>query len=423
MRIDPNENTIICGDNLKWLNDIPDESVDLCYIDPPFFSNRNYEIVWGNGFEVASFGDRFQGGINHYIEWMRPRIALIHKKLKNTGSIFLHCDHHASHRLRVLLDELFGQEKFNNEIIWCYGSGGVSKKRFARKHDTIFWYSKSNKYKFNVDDIRQPYKEKCKVEYKVVNGKSYQRKNPLGRVPFDWFEIPILTNTANERIGYATQKPEELVSMLVRACSDDGDVVLDCFAGGFTTAKVCADLKRKFICGDVSPVACKIGAKRLNQAGYENGTDYYVKGLYQSESEYREMSGHDFAETICDLMGWTCNEKKSNDKGIDGWDGNGNPVQIKNQSSRTGERDLRNFMGSLTAAKKKHGIFVAWDFVEGPNGAYAFVAKHKNEVTIELRKCKDLIGDLLIPEDKKQQIEELFTERCPSDWIEHQVGA
>jgi hypothetical protein len=102
---------------LEWLNWIPDESVQTCYIDPPFFSNANYEKIWGNGWEVASFKDRFAGGIEHYIAWIKERIILIHKKLKKTGVIFLHCDWHASHRLRVLLDEVFGEENFVNEIV------------------------------------------------------------------------------------------------------------------------------------------------------------------------------------------------------------------------------------------------------------------------------------------------------------------
>jgi len=118
VKIDINKNHVICGDNEQWLKDLPDESIDLCYIDPPFFSERNYEVIWGNGYELRAFGDRFSGGISHYIEWMRPKIELIHKKLKKNGSIFLHCDYHASHRLRCLLEDSFGEDGFVNEIYW-----------------------------------------------------------------------------------------------------------------------------------------------------------------------------------------------------------------------------------------------------------------------------------------------------------------
>src|SRR4051812_39572983 len=150
MKIDTSKNHIVCGDNLEWLKDLPDESVDLCYIDPPFFSNRNYEVIWGNGYELRSFGDRFSGGISHYTEWMRPRVELIHEKLKNTGSIFLHCDWHASHRLRCLLDDIFGEEAFVNEIIWQRKQGcGPVRGRYSNNHDTILMYAKGKKFTFN----------------------------------------------------------------------------------------------------------------------------------------------------------------------------------------------------------------------------------------------------------------------------------
>ena len=115
--IDLYKNTIVCGDccneqGVGWLNAIPDNTIDLIYIDPPFFSNKNYEIVWGNGYEERSFEDRFKGGIEHYIAWMKPKIKEAKRVLKDTGSIFLHCDWHASHRLRCLLDDVFGEKKF-----------------------------------------------------------------------------------------------------------------------------------------------------------------------------------------------------------------------------------------------------------------------------------------------------------------------
>ena len=151
LKFDLNNNTIVCGDCCNedgegWLNSIPNNSIDCIYIDPPFFSNRNYEIIWGNGFESRSFKDRWKAGkkgINHYIDWMKPKIQEAKRVLKLTGLIFLHCDYHASHRLRVMLDDVFDEKNFINEIIWCYDVGGKSDKRFARKHDNIFWYSKS----------------------------------------------------------------------------------------------------------------------------------------------------------------------------------------------------------------------------------------------------------------------------------------
>jgi DNA modification methylase len=150
MKIDPKQNAIICGDNLEWLKDLPNESVDLCYIDPPFFSNRNYEVIWGNGYELRSFGDRFAGGISHYIDWMNPRIQLIHAKLKKSGAIFMHCDGNASHRLRVLLDEVFGEKNFRNLITWkrC-DNHNDARKQFSVVSDHILFYAKSDAFKFN----------------------------------------------------------------------------------------------------------------------------------------------------------------------------------------------------------------------------------------------------------------------------------
>ena len=131
LSIDVSKNNIMVGDCLDWLKEIPSKSVDMCYIDPPFFSNRNYEIIWGNGYELRSFGDRWKGGVKTYIVWMEERVKQIHRVLKDTGSIFLHCDWRASHRLRVMLDDVFGERNFVNEIIWCYKSGGASSKYFS----------------------------------------------------------------------------------------------------------------------------------------------------------------------------------------------------------------------------------------------------------------------------------------------------
>jgi site-specific DNA-methyltransferase (adenine-specific) len=154
------ENSLILGDNLEILKTLPSESVDLCYIDPPFFSNRNYEVIWGDTGEIASFQDRWSGGMEHYIGWLYERVAEIHRVLKPTVSIFLHCDWHANAYIRVdVLDRIFGLKNFINEIIWCYAGPGNVKNRLAQKHDTIYFYAKSNRYFFDGDRIRMAYNE------------------------------------------------------------------------------------------------------------------------------------------------------------------------------------------------------------------------------------------------------------------------
>ncbi|MFY0406900.1 DNA methyltransferase [Solicola sp. PLA-1-18] len=136
-------------DNLTALSAMPSDSVDLVYLDPPFFSNRTYEVVWGDESEVRSFEDRWDGGINHYVEWMRARVRQMHRVLKPTGSLYLHCDPHASHYLKVMLDEIFGQTQFRSEVIWKRTGSHNSAKRWGPQHDTLLFYSKTDKFTWN----------------------------------------------------------------------------------------------------------------------------------------------------------------------------------------------------------------------------------------------------------------------------------
>ncbi|MCX6813583.1 MAG: site-specific DNA-methyltransferase, partial [Candidatus Azambacteria bacterium] len=149
---------LILGDNLDILKTLKDESVDLIYIDPPFFSNKNYEVVFGDEAEIRSFEDRWEGGMNVYVEWMKERVKELYRVLKPTGSFYLHCDYHAGHYLKVMCDEIFGIHNFRNEIIWYYYNRWTAgNTNFQRLHDLIFRYSKSPKWKFNIQ--YQPYSE------------------------------------------------------------------------------------------------------------------------------------------------------------------------------------------------------------------------------------------------------------------------
>ena len=153
-------NKLILGDNLEIMKTMESETVDLIYLDPPFFSNRTYEVIWGDDGEKRSFEDRFAGGIDHYIHWLKLRVREMHRVLKPTGSIFLHCDWHADAYIRVhILDTVFGRNNFRNEIVWGYKRPSApNQKQLSRLHDNIFWYSKSSKlWIFNGDDIKIPY--------------------------------------------------------------------------------------------------------------------------------------------------------------------------------------------------------------------------------------------------------------------------
>lgn len=146
--------TIYCDDNLRRLAMLPARSVDLIYLDPPFFSNRHYEVIWGDEAEVRSFEDRWEGGIHHYIGWMRERVRGMARILKPTGSLYLHCDPHASHYLKVMLDEVFGIENFCNEIVWkrahtVKGNFGQGSKMWGPNTDSILFYRKTSANTFN----------------------------------------------------------------------------------------------------------------------------------------------------------------------------------------------------------------------------------------------------------------------------------
>lgn len=265
MKINPQQNSVVCGDCLDWLKDIPPESVDMCYIDPPFFSNKQHEITSGSDRELRSFDDRWKGGINAYIEWMEQRIRLIHRCLKDTGSIFLHCDWRASHRLRIVLDEVFGEKRFVNEIIWFYKSGGSTQVRFSRKHDTIFFYSKGQKHKF-IPSKEKSYNRQYK-KYSFAGVDEY--KDDIGWHTLvnmkDVWDIDMVGRTSKERVGYPTQKPEKLLERIIQCSTDKGDMVLDCFVGGGTTASVATNLNRRFIVGDISSVAVRVTCDRLKK--------------------------------------------------------------------------------------------------------------------------------------------------------------
>jgi len=173
----------------------------------------------------------------------------MYRVLKKTGSFYYHCDWHASHYVKIMLDQVFGFNHFQNEIIWHYTGGGRSKSYFSRKHDSIFLYAKSDSYTFNVDAIRVPYKETSGYAQSGITsaaGKKYM-PNPLGTPMDDVWDIPIINPLSKERLGYPTQKPLVLLERILNASSNPGDVVLDAFCGCGTALVAAQKLKRKWI--------------------------------------------------------------------------------------------------------------------------------------------------------------------------------
>ena len=256
-------NKLFCGDNIEITQTLPLESIDLIYIDPPFFTNRNYKGLVEQR-EETGFVDKWKGGIDHYIRWLKKRVEAMYPLLKNSGSFYLHCDWHANGYIRIMLDQIFGYKNFQNEIIWHYGLGGSSPKRFSRKHDTILFYTKTNDYKF------YPH---------MVPASSQKMKGQLKKVDDVW-DIPSINNMAKERVGYPTQKPEALLERIIKASSDEEDVVADFFCGSGTTLVVAQRLNRKWIGVDISSHAVSLTQKRLEEeCGVRKELDFEVIGL------------------------------------------------------------------------------------------------------------------------------------------------
>ncbi|MGA2367259.1 MAG: site-specific DNA-methyltransferase [Dehalococcoidia bacterium] len=274
-------NFIYCGDCLEGLKRIPRDSVHLIYIDPPFNSNREHRAQ-GNQSVKRSFKDKFED-INSYLDYMRPRLKEMYRILKPTGCFFYHCDWHASHYIKVLLDapDLFGYDNFLNEIVWCYKSGGASPgKRFSRKHDIILFYAKTRAYCFNrlqeksYNRERKAYKFKGIQEYRDDEG----WYTLVGMK--DYWEINMVGRTSRERLDYPTQKPLALLERIIGAGSNEGDIVLDAFCGCGTTLSAAQKSGRRWIGMDISPAACELSAVRIqNSFGLKAGREFSVKGL------------------------------------------------------------------------------------------------------------------------------------------------
>ncbi len=400
-------NVIYCGDNLEWMRKMPNEFVDLIYADPPFFSNRHYEVIFNDGAEIRSFEDRWQGGIYHYIEWMKQRCHEMHRVLKPTGSLYLHCDWHASHYLKAMLDEVFEITNFRNEIIWCYTSGGVPKKDFARKHDTILRYSKTAKYTFNADAVRIPYSPKTLANYKPgLKGSTYTAPIILhegGKIPEDYWPIAVASKSTRENLGYPTQKPETLLQRIVLASSNEGDLIFDPFCGCGTSIAIAHKLGRQWLGIDVSPTACKLMKRRLEQVGAE---DVEITGLPMSISELKELQAFEFQNWIIGAMGGTPSKRQVHDMGIDGYTFFDRiPVQVK-QSEHVGRPVVDDFEtalrrqgeSALKAAKERknshfalQGIIVAFSFTKG---AHEEVARAKGEgIDIQLLTVAEVVKE------------------------------
>ena len=243
------KNKLFCGDNLEIMRKMPDCSVDLIATDPPYNSKKDYD----------DFDDRWLSD-EHYLDFMRSRFVEIHRVLKDTGSLYLHCDPTMSHYLKVELDKVFGKENFQNEIVWAYNSGGGTKTRFGRKHDILLYYTKiTGKHIFHVDNVRVPYSS-------IIPKKWKDKFNDKGKVSSDVIShISRLSNCHKERLGYPTQKPCELYEFFIQVSSNTHDLIFDPFCGSGTTLVAAKLLQRFYIGIDSNKNAIDITTKRLEE--------------------------------------------------------------------------------------------------------------------------------------------------------------
>jgi len=298
-------NTLYTNDNLFVLTGMNSNFVDLIYLDPPFNTKRFYSAPIGSKAAGTSFKDMWtwqdvneaylyklaanypaltefianvgkihSNAMKAYLTYMAQRVIEMHRVLKDTGSLYLHCDPTASHYLKILLDEIFGKNNFRNEIVWCYtGPSSPDMKQFPRKNDTIFWYSKSNKWVFN--QIRVPYKDpnqRPRKAYLSAVGDDFSKEKIIkmrerGKPIENWWtDIAIAVRSKNENTGYPTQKPLALLNRIIKTSSNVGDIVLDPFCGCATTCVSAQHLDRKWIGIDIEKHAVDILVDRLSDA-------------------------------------------------------------------------------------------------------------------------------------------------------------
>ncbi len=420
---------------------------------PPFFTEESYEAIWGDGYELRAFEDRWKGGMENYIAWMEPKLRQAFRVLKPNGSMYLHCDAHANAHLRLLMDTIFGESAFRAHIIWQRTNAHPNVGRnFGNIHDVILFYVKGPKYTWNPQFI--PYSERhldssynhvepgtgrhyalrdltasvyhaSKGQYYVWKGhkppasrvwahskEEMEKLDKEGRIQYSrtgnprlkiyveempgvplqdlWTDIPPIQAHSDERLGYPTQKPEALLERIIKASSNEGDVVLDPMCGCGTAIAVSQRMDRKWVGIDVSPSACKLMVKRLRGLGVSI-SQADILGLPKTETELHRLQPFEFQNWVLQHMMGRASQKKSGDMGIDGWLIDGSPVQVK-QSESIGRNVVDNFETALRRAKKTKGTIVALSF---GSGAHEEAARAKNQdgLEITLKTLKELMEE------------------------------
>lgn len=300
------DNVLAQGDNLKYMIYLLKErqmagKIQLIYVDPPFFSNGKYqasvrlesEKLGASGvIKAGAYNDCWAHGAAEYLEMMTVRLFLMRELLADTGCIWVHLDWHMDHYVKIILDQIFGEENFVNEVIWTYKSGGVNKRNFAKKHDNLLLYSKSRKYVFNMLKEKsynrgfKPYRFKGVEEFEDEIG-WYTMVNMK-----DVWQIDMVGRTSSERTGYATQKPEKLLERVIMSCSNEGDLCADFFSGSGTLGAVCEKTGRKWIMCDGGGLAAadqisrmgKLGSSFCLETGDTEASENSIEAVYDGYS-------------------------------------------------------------------------------------------------------------------------------------------
>lgn len=271
-------NKIIHGNCIDRLQEIEANRVDLIYFDPPFFTQKKHSLTNRDNTKTYEFDDKYES-LEEYLCLIEKALIQCKRVLKNTGSVFLHCDKTASHNIRIILDKVFGKENFQSEIVWSYKRWSNAKKGLLNSHQIIFFYSKTENFKFNTlytnysatTNLNQILQDRERDE----NGKSVYKRDEngdaiLGKekkgVPLsDVWEIPYLNPKAKERTGYPTQKPVLLLNQIINISTNEGDLVVDPFCGSGTTCVSAKSLKRNFLGIDISKDAVELANSRLEE--------------------------------------------------------------------------------------------------------------------------------------------------------------
>jgi site-specific DNA-methyltransferase (adenine-specific)/adenine-specific DNA-methyltransferase len=316
-------NLLVFGDNLQILKTFYENKdsliknkikgkVKLIYIDPPFATKDEFQSKEG----AKAYNDKKKGA--EFVEFIRKRLIVAKELLSNDGSIFIHLDWKKAHYIKLVMDEIFGENKFRNEIIWTYsGPSAPNQQQFSRKHEVILWYSRSDNWTFNRDLIRIPYHETTARKFESEGTGFGGEKADLsqGKIPEDWWYLPIVARIRTEILDYPTQKPEALLSRIIKAATNEGDIVLDFFCGSGTTLAVAEKLNRRWIGCDIGKLAIYTTQKRLleidQSKDLENSYKKYAKtaksfavvtsGLYDLGKIF-DLQKDDYVRFVKDLF-------------------------------------------------------------------------------------------------------------------------